>query len=392
MSIFMSFVTRTIDFREAAQVVSLALAYQAMSPDNLISTIGTIALAEFGNHGIHLACKWVKEISLLKQDIQKLIDDDADYQKFLEMEPFLVDGHTNLSTTTFTENSEPNSIVLNKDVLGVIASHLTIEGIARFALVSKSYYSATKADFIWHRKLNEHFPELKCIPREECGFSPEQQVKMVYKRILYPLKQWRSEYEENAEIAKRYKSGSLPDSITLPDGETAPVFDYINRLVGKYYDGTDASLRCGSRQYYVAERIDKLNRDAAYAAEEGVFKSYLLQGKMALDIQARLADFPKRVSDVTEFTAINLCAGIFINSVTKPLYEQPYPTKIFSKRTTYWSGKTHGYLRAILLSQDSVIAYRTERYLKNINMGTRMDETGRSFCGELALYLVGFLS
>ena len=275
MSVFMSFVTRIIDFREAAQVASLALAYQAISPDNLISTISTIALAEIGNHGIDLACKWVNEISLLKQDIQKLIDDDADYQKFLEMEPFLVDGHTNLSTTTFTENSEFNSNVLNEDTLGVIALHLTIEELAKFALVSKSFYSATKADSIWHRKLNEHFPELKCISREECGFSPEQQVKMVYKRTLYPLKQIHS-----------HDSFWIYQMSSMNDG---------NRRWNGYYD----------------EQLEKDYND--FAKKEGFFESYLRQGKMALDIQARLIDFPKRVSDMKKLAAKNPYADIFIH-------------------------------------------------------------------------------
>jgi hypothetical protein len=338
----MSSASGAISFKQAAQVAAFALAYHTVSPDNLNTTISTLALAEIGCMGIDLACKsrkWVKEAQLLHQDLQKLLDDATLYQEYLGLEPFLPahDCETEIAST-LPRNREirlDGSTLLPQEILEILFSHMTVEQITRFSGMSRCCYIATKTDSIWQCQLNKLLPKLAFIPREQCGLTPEQQFKIVYRRTYLLLKEFNSTYKTNSKLAETiYNDFKLAK--TTGDISQPALYDYysnrLSQLVGDHYVGTDESIDRFSSLGRIKTCINELEKDyQAFAIPERL-QAFMRQAKKTIDIQNRLKDFPERVrkmqtlADQDIFTDTYICAAIEIHS-----YE-------FAPKVVVWAG------------------------------------------------------
>lgn len=322
----MSSSSGAINFKEAAQAAAFAIAYQSLSPVNFTSTICTVAMGEIGCIGIDLACKtkgWVKEAQLLHQDLQQLLDDAADYQKYLGLEPFLpaADCHTQIASSLpdKSEISFHGSIALPSELLEMIFSFMTLEQLARFSTLSKSCYVATKTDSFWQCRLNKLFPKLRCIPWEECGFTSEQQFKIVYRRTETLLNEFKWMRKRNAELVEKlYNHPQLLS--TAEDVYQETVYEsYYNRLselVGDHYVGTDKSIDDLSSQGLILKCIKAVEEDCRAFSIPERFEAYIRQAKKTHDAQNRLKDFPHKVrkmqmiADQDIFTDMFICATI----------------------------------------------------------------------------------
>jgi hypothetical protein len=326
----MSSASGAINFKQAAQVAAFAVAYEVLSPVNFTSTICTLAIGEIGCIGIDLACKtkkWVKEAQLLHQDLQQLLDDAPDYRKYLALEPFLPAEDCRTQIASFLpdngEISFQGSIVLPSELLERIFSHMTFEQLARFSKVSKSCYVATKTDSVWLCQLKKLFPELTCIPWKECGFTPEQQFKIVYRRTETLLNEFKWMYIQNAELVdKLYNHSKLLSTAENVYQET--VYEcYSNRLrelVGDHYVGTDGSIDGLSSQGLILTCIKAVKKDRRAFAIPERFEVYIRQATKTRVTQNRLKDFPQRVRKMQMIADQDIFTDMFISATIERRY------------------------------------------------------------------------
>ena len=105
------------------------------------------------------------------------------------------------------------STLMNQGAAVALLARLEPKDIANFSEVSKCFFLATKKgynlqikeDAIWDVQLAKLLPNVKKIPSELCTFSPEQQFKIVYKRINDERKCFVTKLKRNEETCKNLK-------------------------------------------------------------------------------------------------------------------------------------------------------------------------------------------
>ena len=331
----MAFLSGIVTSKEAI----LNFADQVPTTDFLTTAISTFVSAEMSSNAIDLAYQsyqWAHEVKCfykrLDQDLQQLMDDADEYQKFLELEPCLI--AIDLQSAHLEEKSDlkfNDSLVLPSDIKALFFTHLTVEQIARFAQVSKCCHLATKTDSIWEHKLGKLFGGIKCLPKEQCGFNMEQQFKIIYKRTWWLLKKYKLSYKNNYELILKFYNCSASQSLRYFEKQG----DYyihcasrIRSLVGENYCGTLESIDPHSKQGRIIAGIKQLKSDCQELSAPDPFKFYLEQAKKALEIQSRLKDFPERVKKFKELADGNAITGMFITAtINKRVWE--YSSKLY---------------------------------------------------------------
>ncbi len=100
-----------------------------------------------------------------------------------------------------------------KEIAVVVLAHSDLKALSVLANVRKSFYwitkssynSETKRDAIWDIKLFQLLPKVERIPLEKTTFSPEQQYKIVVKRIQDESKVYSAKFEHVRERSLRLK-------------------------------------------------------------------------------------------------------------------------------------------------------------------------------------------
>ncbi len=318
----MAFSSGTVSFRETTQVASIALAHENPSTGMSITAISAFAITEIGSNVIEFAhqnYQWAREAKCfykrIDDDLQQLLDDAEDYQKFLELEPCLIE----VDSQTYSEISDlkfNDTLILPSDIKDRLFTHMGLEQIILLGQVSKCCYAATKADSIWEYKLNELYGGLKYLPKEQCGFNPEQQVKIVYKRTWWLLNKCRLQYQKNYESILRVYD-CYTDRFHCYEN-SAEYYASCRRqlwpLVGNNYCGTLESINPFSKQGRVIECIKQLKMDCQELSKPDSFKSYLEKAKKAIEIRGRLKDFPERVRKMQQTAETDVVSGMFITA------------------------------------------------------------------------------
>lgn len=305
----MAFLSGTVSFKEATQIASIALAYEPLSPAISITAISVFALAEFGSNASELAhqnYQWVHEAKCfykrLDHDLEQLMDDAEDYQKFLELEPCLIDIDSQSVYSEIGEIKFNDTLILPSDIKELFFTHLTLEQITIFGQASKCCHLATKTDSIWEYKLNKLYGGLKCVPKEQCGFNAEQQVKLIYKRTLWLLNKYKLQHRKNYE------------SIVTFGNSYTTYWTRIRPLVGDYYQGTLKSIDPLSKQGRVITCIEQLEMNCQELSKPDSFQSYLEKAKKAIEIRNRLKDFHERVRKMQQLAEADVLSGMYITA------------------------------------------------------------------------------
>ena len=99
------------------------------------------------------------------------------------------------------------------DITVVILSNLDLKTLVNSSSVCKSFYSASKVDRIWRVQLCKFLPNVTVMNRNLCIFTPEQQYKVIFKRIQNECKPYVAKFTRNQE--KNNLSGRMNELKTL---------------------------------------------------------------------------------------------------------------------------------------------------------------------------------
>jgi len=156
--------------------------------------------------------------------------------------PYIPKGNINLPKTG-TNGQE--SLFLHHDTTVIILSHLNLKNVINFSTVSKCCFLATKADAIWHVQLYNLLPAVKVIVPTLCAFSPEQQFKIIYKRIDNECKPYLIKFNYNLTqaVEMRNNLNALKLQFQKAGGEEANTkySEQCRDLYSRYQDWGDAA-------------------------------------------------------------------------------------------------------------------------------------------------------
>ena len=93
-----------------------------------------------------------------------------------------------------------------RDVTVYIVSNLDLKDLIRFSKVNKCCFLATKADIVWRIQLCKLLPQVECKNSNLCTFTPEQQFKIIYKRMVNARNPFVARYNYNTEKYRKLKS------------------------------------------------------------------------------------------------------------------------------------------------------------------------------------------
>ncbi len=91
--------------------------------------------------------------------------------------------------------------LLSQDVTVTILSKLDLKNLLNCSSVCKSFYSASKANFIWGIQLWNLLPNVTNVAPNLCIFTHEQQYKVIFKRIQNECKPYTAKFTRNQEIS-----------------------------------------------------------------------------------------------------------------------------------------------------------------------------------------------
>jgi len=91
----------------------------------------------------------------------------------------------------------------NQHALRNAFAYLDVRDLVKFSKASKCCYLVTKTDQIWEDQLNKFLPKTQFLSMNVCSFSPEQQFKIIFKRINDELKPYITQFNENNETLCR---------------------------------------------------------------------------------------------------------------------------------------------------------------------------------------------
>ncbi len=320
----MTFVSGTVGSKEATQVASIAFDYRPSSPDVSNTAISAFALAEIVSNAIDRAYQnyqWVHETKCfykrLDHDLKQLMNDAEDYQKFQEFEPCLINIDSQSLYSEIGEIKFNDTLILPSDIKELFFTYLSLEQITIFGQVSKCCHLATKTDSIWEYKLNKLYGGLKCVPKEQCGFNAEQQVKIIYKRTWWLLNKHKLKQQKNYESILRFYNGYTARSIPYCENSAEYYtfcWNQLRPLVGMNYQGTLESIDPLSKQGRVIECIKQLKLDCQELSKPDSFQSYLEKAKKAIEIRNRLKDFPERVRKMQQLAEADVLSGMLITA------------------------------------------------------------------------------
>ena len=210
--------------------------------------------------------------------------------------------------------------------------------------VCKFFYSASKADSIWKVQLCKFLPNVTVVDPNLCIFTPEQQYKVIFKRIENECKPYIAKFNHNQEIINDWLSDlkslevqfqeaggkeaaarhaeflrqliRIGDLSTQP--ETCPDYQagqsytkiailrrYLSIMCGANYDGTIESIDPMSIQGRILNAINVLVPNAFNDQEK--FESVIEKSIAALNTSSPNSDGPttEDVTDVAELSEKN---------------------------------------------------------------------------------------
>ncbi len=90
----------------------------------------------------------------------------------------------------------------NQDITVIILSNLDLKTLVNCSTVCKSFYSASKVDRIWRVQLYNLLPNVTNMAPNLCIFTPEQQYKVIFKKIQNECKPYMAKFTRNQEGAQ----------------------------------------------------------------------------------------------------------------------------------------------------------------------------------------------
>lgn len=94
----------------------------------------------------------------------------------------------------------------NQDITVIILSKLDLKNLVNCSTVCKSFYSASKVDFIWSSHLYNLLPNVTVVAPNLCIFTPEQQYKVIFKRIQNECKPYIAKFTYIQEVAQNWQN------------------------------------------------------------------------------------------------------------------------------------------------------------------------------------------
>jgi hypothetical protein len=177
--------------------------------------------------------------------------------------------------TSLSEGMQVNIILL--------IPGLNLKDVKAVSEVSRRFYVATKAQIVWDAVLRGLFPQLQCMPPEKTSFTPEQQCKIIFKRVqgeqIPYVVQSRLNDQAVQVLLDQGANAQAPDPAHfIPSVEMnyEPLMRphwQLQFLVGRQYDGTPESIDQG-KQVAVCRRAIETVRSAWVTQEkfEGCIK------------------------------------------------------------------------------------------------------------------------
>jgi len=90
----------------------------------------------------------------------------------------------------------------HRDALSFAFVYLHPKDLVNFSEVDKCCYLATKTDAIWENQLKKLLPNTQIMSMQVCGFSPEHQFKIIFKRINNELTPYIAQFEKNNALLR----------------------------------------------------------------------------------------------------------------------------------------------------------------------------------------------
>jgi hypothetical protein len=227
----------------------------------------------------------------------------------------------------------------HQDTTVVILSNLDLKTLVNCSTVCKFFYSASKADFIWRNQLWNLLPNVTNVPPNLCIFTPEQQYKVIFKRIQNECKPYIAKFNRNEELgnnwlnelktlelqcqeaggeaaAARYidllSQGNVENSENCPDypaselnAKIAVLRYTLSRMFGANYNGTIESIDPNSVQGQILNAINILVPNAFNNQEK--FESVIDKSVTVYNTSSSNSDGPiiEDVTDVGEPSEMN---------------------------------------------------------------------------------------
>ncbi len=334
----------SINYKQAAQVAAVAIVYGVIPPSNPVSQIGAFALGILACKGVAFIAPYVKAYKCAYQCVSQL---DSDLPKAQQLKDELKNGivktgqypygtgkclvkdsrdlagfvQKDLPTANQMDFSCPDVICNTHPEIAInILGGLSIEDISNFSAASKCCYLSTKINEIWEGQLNQLIPGRKTIPFQECGFTYEQQTKMIYKKYGLLLNSLKKQYQQNAEKVRHLRGpngfdgaidrawkGFQASQHQSDEKRYLELNHQLWNLVGGSYDGTESSFQAGSEQAILLSRI-KIQRSAIeieqgtqekfseFILTEKQFKQHLELEKMNEKIRQNLQELNKNLA------------------------------------------------------------------------------------------------
>ncbi len=303
----------SINYRQAAQVAAAAIVYGVIPPSDPVSQIGAFALGVLACKGVDFIAPYVKAYKCAFQlkfydlpkseKIKNELENAKEKIENCPMEAFCF-VNDNIKFLELVKKGLPSpnqmdfrqidTICFTHPEIGTnVMEHLAIQDIACFAATSRSCFLVAKIDGVWEHQLNKLFPGLKTIPFQECRFTCEQQVKMIYKKLPLYLKLLKKQYQEDAQTVLRLRGPTGFDGeidrawkqlqsetqyLSVYEAEYLRLNSRLAELVGDSYDGTENSIDSQSKQGAFQRWIKQITDETNQMSQEK-FKEFIFEEK-----------------------------------------------------------------------------------------------------------------
>jgi hypothetical protein len=122
------------------------------------------------------------------------------------IKPYVPCDSIALTSLTFFEKINTSGldccICDSKDAFSTLFIILDPKDLVNFSETSKCCYLATKTDIIWQYQLKKLLPNVCCLSKFTCTFTPEQQFQIVFKKIHDRKKPFIAQLEHVREKTK----------------------------------------------------------------------------------------------------------------------------------------------------------------------------------------------
>jgi len=128
----------------------------------------------------------------------------------------------------------------SKEAFSTIFIFLDTKNLVNFSETSKCCYLATKTDIIWQYQLKKLLPNVCCLSKFTCTFTPEQQFQIVFKKLNDRKKPFIAQLVYVCERIKELDI--IIDGPREPDEQGR--FAFIDAQIDKTLNFTDNEGNC----------------------------------------------------------------------------------------------------------------------------------------------------